>query len=141
MEDIIPEHGIINMIDSYKYEMEFVVRRKIIDCDRKLYRVFRTIKRKYISMKNTIYYLNEYDKKMKKPSLNFMINILNDIKNSLDKYNKLNEELFKIYYNTYIENEYILKKMSINLIDIVEKYIIVKKYIIEMEVEIKVHVD
>lgn len=135
--NFVSERGVINIIDSYKCEMEFVIRRKIIDCDRKLYRVFRTIKRKYISMKNTIYYINEYDKKAKNETLIFMINILNDIRLSLEKYKKLNEELFKVYHDTYIDNEHILKKMSIDLIDIVEKYVIVKKYIIEMEFEIK----
>lgn len=141
MEDvlynIIPERGIINIIDSYKSEMEFVIRRKIIECDKKLYRVFRTIKRKYISMKNTIFYINEYDKKTRKiNSIDFMFNILNDIKTSLYNYKLLNEELFNNYYDLFNDNEYIIKKMSINLIDIIEKYVIVKKYIVEMEFEI-----
>ena len=146
MEDIlyniIPERGIIHIIDMYKCEMEFVSRRKIIECDKKLYKVFRTIKRKYISMKNTLIYINEYNKRTRKiATIDFLYNILIDIRISLEKYKKLNEELFRVYYNIYNDNEYILKKMSIDLIDIIEKYVIIKKYIVEMEFELKEHLD
>ena len=140
--NIIPERGVISIIDSYKCEMEFVIRKKIIECDRKLFRVFRTIKRKYVSMKNTIFYINAYDKNVKGENrISFLLNILTDIKISLEKYKLLNEELFRIYYNTFIDNEFILKKLSIDSIDIIEKYVIIKKYIVEMEFEIKEYLE
>lgn len=139
--NIIPERGIIGIIDTYKREMDFVVRKEIVIYDKKLYSVFRTIKRKFITMKNTTYYINEYNQRSIKYSntLPYLLNILEDIRESLEHYKKLNEELFKQYSDKYKNNKYIVEKMGIDLIDIIEKYVIVKKYIVEMEFEIKEH--